>query len=221
LNWDGFSRFWTQAVRWTVPANDANGLEVRAVPVGEQVLVEADALGPDQQYLNGLATTVTVVPVGSNSASKEVQLKQTAPGHYEGYFTPDEKDGGGYTMNVQASVKPTPGSAEEKAAVQRSQNGELKLSRTIGLPPSYSAEYKQLGVNTLLLQDIARITGGQVLSLQKPEEAFRPGLQTISHPYSLVPWLLLAAIILLPFDIALRHLNPPWMRRKRKVVAQI
>ncbi len=218
LNWSNFSRFWTQAVRWTVPASDTSGLEVRAVSQGDQVMVEADALGPDQQFLNGLDTIVTVASLEQGGTPKEVRLKQTAPGHYQGFFTSDDKNNNGYTMTVKASTKTTPGSPEEKAAVQRLQGDQLRLTRTLGLPPAYSAEYKLLGINTLLLQDIARLTGGKVLNSQNSAEAFRPGLELALQPYSLVPWLLVFAIALWPFDIALRHLNPSYVRRKRKPV---
>jgi uncharacterized membrane protein len=205
LGWDNFGRFWAQAVRWTVPENEVSGLEVRATPQGDQVLVQADAVSADQTYLNGLNTTVTVVPLDPNDTKKQVVLKQTGPGHYEGYFTPESE--GGYTMTVQAA--PSDGSA-----LQPGQG--LGMSRTLAMPPSYSPEYKQLGINTILLQDLSNQSGGQVLNLQHPEDAFRPGRQSASYNRELWPWLLALALLLLPLDIAVRHFNPSLKKKRPK-----
>lgn len=211
LSWDNFGRFWAQALRWTVPENEAGGLEVRATPQGDRVLVQADAINADQRYINGLNTTVTVVPVGPNGTKKEVVLQQTGPGHYEGYFTPD--DNSGYSLTVNAA----PPNAAAQAQSGTVQSGDLTLSRTLGLPTSYSPEYKQLGLNTLLLQDITNMTGGQTLNLQKPEDAFRPGRESATYNRELWPWLLGLAILLLPFDIAIRVFNPSFKRRAKRI----
>ncbi len=210
MAWEGFGRFWSQAVRWTVPENEAGGLEVRATAAGDRVLVQADAISADQRYLNGLDTSVTVVPVRPDGTKKEVVLKQTAPGHYEGYFTPD--DDSGYSLTVQAANK---AGAAAQTPTNLTQNGEVKLTRTLGLPPSYSPEYKQLGLNNLLLQDVASLTGGQVLNIQKPEDAFRPGLETITYNREMWPWLLALAILLLPLDIGVRIFNSSFRKRRK------
>lgn len=210
LSWDGFGKFWSQAVRWTVPENEVGGLEVRTSTVGDQVLVQADAISADQRYLNGLNTTVTVVPVAVNGTTKNIVLQQTGPGHYEGYFTPDNNDG--YTLTVQANSSSTP--AQSNPALSGS---DVKLTRTLGIAPSYSPEYKQLGLNNLLLQDIANLTQGQILSQQNPQDVFRPGRKTVDSQRELWPWLLALAILLFPLDIAVRLLNPSFRRRKRRI----
>ena len=69
----------------------------------------------------------------------------------------------------------------------------------------YSSEYKQLEGSADLLEGLAAITGGSVIS--RPSESFGPGLPPAYGDVSLTWWLLMAVAILLPLDVALRRLN--------------
>ncbi len=192
LSWSDFPRFWSQMVRWTIAANEAGGLQIQTKVQGNRIYVQADALDADSQYLNNLDAKALVVSSSLSGTKEEITLKQTAPGHYEGYFTP--RDTGSFIVNVQAGGK-TGASADKP----------VNLTQTVGAVASYSPEYKQLGTNTALLEEIANLTGGKVLS--DPLQAFRNDLSRTTRSQELWPWLLLLAILLFPLDIGIRRVN--------------
>ncbi len=214
LTWPDFPRFWSQVVRWTVAENSSEGLQVQTAPSGNQIKVSADALGSDSSYLNGLEVKAKV-STGPNSPAEEVVLRQTAPGHYEGYFTP--KQTSSYLVQVESSGQPGQKLTGAIAGTVEAQ----KLSQTVGASANYSPEYKQLGTNNLLLRDIAAMTGGRVLT--GPEEVFADTGQRSPQHHPIWPWLLLAALLLLPLDIAARtvRFSPSgWRKSYREYKAQ-
>ena len=88
--------------------------------------------------------------------------------------------------------------------VEETSEGERR-STIAGLVVPYSPEYKQLEGSADLLEGLAAITGGSVLS--NPSESFGPGLPPAYGDVPLTWWLLMAVAIPLPFDVALRRLN--------------
>ncbi len=200
LNWNDFPRFWAQTVRWTIAENDTGGLQVSTKTVGNRVVVTADALTSDSQYLNGLEVKASVVNSNQGSGgNEEISLTQTAPGHYEGSFVP--KNTGSYIVNVQGG--------EGLSGSTTTGNGNSvtvgNLSQTVGAVASYSPEYKQLGTNRALLEEIAGLTGGRVLT--SPAEAFSNDLQRTNRSQPLWPWLLALLLLLFPLDIGIRRVN--------------
>jgi hypothetical protein len=194
LSWKDFPKFWSQVVRWTVAENEAGGLQVQTKTVGNRIYVTADAISPSSQYLNGLDVKAKVVASSLNS-QEDVTLTQTAPGHYEGYFTP--KNTGSFIVNVQGQSSTTGSTTPD--------NQNINLTQTVGAVAAYSPEYKQLGSNEALLKDIAGLTGGKVLT--DPSQAFRDDLRSTTHQQELWPWLMLLAILLFPLDIAIRRVR--------------
>ncbi len=200
LTWPDFPRFWSQLVRWTVPENKSEGLQVQTSVVGNRVRVTADALSLDSQFLNGLDVKAKVTSGGSTPQNEEVNLTQTAPGHYEGYFTP--RQDGSYLVNVQGTGQP---GQVLNGTTKISPTEPLKLVQTIGGASAYSPEYRQLGTNDLLLKDIASLTNGRFLTA--PEQTFQGGKASSTQQHTLWPWLVLLAVLLLPIDIAARTLR--------------
>jgi uncharacterized membrane protein len=199
LGWQEFPRFWSQVVRWSVAENEAGGLQVQTKMVGNRIYVTADALSLDSQYLNGLEVKAKVVASNLSGNQEEVTLVQTAPGHYEGYFTP--KGAGSYIVNVQGA-----GQAQVSGATGNA-NQDVNLKQTVGAVAAYSPEYKQLGNNLDLLKEIATLTGGRTLNLNQPELAFTNDLSRTTRQQELWMWLLLLAILLFPLDIAVRRIR--------------
>ncbi len=193
LGWDGFSQFWAQTARWTIPQSDAAGLQVRTQTVGNKIVIQADALNADSQYLNGLEVKASIVTSNLSGQQDAIVLQQTAPGHYEAYFTP--KQPGSYLVNVQAL-------GQDSASKT---GGDVALTQMIGAVQNYSPEYRQLGTNTALLDEVANLTGGQTLT--KPEQAFLNNLTRTTRSQDLWPWLLLLAILLFPLDVGVRRIT--------------
>ena len=97
--WDGFSRFWTQVVRWTIVERAGVPVEVGVALEGETARVTVDAANEDGTFVNGLDASVSVV--GPEGEPMRVALAQTAPGRYEGTFVPHTE--GAYLMRLTAS----------------------------------------------------------------------------------------------------------------------
>jgi uncharacterized membrane protein len=189
ISWQDFPRFWSQAVRWTITEGASNNLESRVLLEGKQARLIVDARDNAGDFLNGLDLRASVVDPTLESVG--LQLRQVAPGRYEALFTPGSE--GAYFLGI---------SGEGLVSDQ-----PLQLRQTTGWVMSYSPEYDvQLrGVDVNLLNDIASLTGGRDMS----EDATLPfvhNLMARSAYTPLWPLLLLAALLLLPLDVAIRRL---------------
>jgi uncharacterized membrane protein len=186
VGWEGFARFWSQAVRWTITEGTDELLEARIVDDGERARLIVDARAADGSFLNGLALTTALVDPDLEGV--QLPLQQTAPGRYELTFTP--QDEGAYFLRI-AGVDTT---------------GTEVRSRATGWVRSYSPEYTaRRGDGAALLSEIAALTDGRSL-LGEPAAAFDHTLAAQTGQTPLAFALLLAAALLLPLDIAVRRL---------------
>jgi hypothetical protein len=190
VEWDGFSRFWAQAVRWTVLDRSAVPVEVAVALEGEQARVTADVVEEDGAFVNGLDASVTVV--GPAGEPVRVQLAQTAPGRYEGTFVPQAE--GAYLMRLTASP-PAGGGLE---------GGEDTLALTTGWVMGYSPEYAALEGDPAYLSRLAELGGGAVLD--DPAATLSHDLKGVGVRRDLWPYLLGLAVLLLPIDVGVRRL---------------
>ncbi len=185
VRWDGFPAFWAQAVRWTITQGRDSNVETAVTFSGEQARLTVDARGSDGDFLNNLAAEANVVaPDGTVS---NLQLQQVAPGRYEADFTPSGD--GAYFIRVAGT----------------SEGEEATIGQTSGWVLGYSPEYRQFEANPGLLENLAELSGGRDL-LGLETAVFDHNLPSDVTRRPIWPWLTLAAVILLPFDIALRRL---------------
>ncbi|MBN1285912.1 MAG: VWA domain-containing protein [Anaerolineae bacterium] len=213
LQWENFARFWSQVVRWTITEGVNDNIEVIVEPRGDQTLIRVDALDRDGRYLNGLDLTARVID--PELKALDIQLDQVAPGRYEGVFAPTAE--GAYFIGVAgvAGQVAEPGAQDGAATVPQT------IMQTTGWVLSYSPEYRALDADFSSLERIAALTGGR--ALEQPSQAFDHNLVAQRAPTPLWPWLLLAVVVLLPFDIAVRRLvisRSDW-ERIREAVADI
>ncbi len=189
VTWADYTRFWSQAVRWTITEGTSNNLETRVVMEGEQARIVVDARDNDGNFLNELDLRASVASPTLDSVA--LQLRQVAPGRYEAVFTPDQE--GAYFLGIsgETAINDQP----------------FNVTQTSGWVMSYSPEYdiRQRGADLNLLRDIAELTGGQDMS-EDPSLPFVHNLTARNARTPLWPWLLLAAMLLLPLDIAVRRL---------------
>ena len=183
VTWDGFPRFWSQVVRWTLPEQTDVPVEVAVTREGREARIVADAIDAEGAFLNGLDLRVRVV--APDGAAEEVALAQTGPGRYAGTFTPGEP--GAYLMRLA-------GTAEDGAS----------LGLTTGWVAAYSDEYVAPGADPAYLARLAGLGGGRVL--EAPDAAFDHTLKARGERRDLWPTLLAVAACLLPFDVAVRRL---------------
>jgi uncharacterized membrane protein len=186
LSWDGFPRFWAQVVRWTIVEGSGGGVETQITLAGEQALVTTEILDSAGNYRNDLDVTLSLID--PKLEQQTILLSQTAPGLYEGAFQPDQT--GIYLLHVTGQ-----------------EGEELVAAQTRGFVMSYSPEYRAAPTESTLLADLATIGGGRVLPFNAPAEAFAHTLPPVRGASDLWPWLLAAAILLLPLDVGLRRIS--------------
>lgn len=196
ITWDGYADFWNQVVRWTITDTTTNNVEARVIERGERAMVIVDVRDMQGNFLNGLQMDAAVA--SANLERITLRLQQTAPGRYEGSFTPTNE--GAYFITVAGSTPPDADVLVPQTVVQ-----------TTGWVLSYSAEYRvemtiagrDAPLN--LLHRIAAITGGGSLKTS-PEDVFLHNLDQEQAAKPIWPYLLLAALLLLPLDVAVRRL---------------
>lgn len=182
VSWEDFTRFWNQAVRWTITDGGSDSLETRVVMEETQARIVVDARTEGGDFLNGLELSASVVT--PDLQNRRITLNQVAPGRYEATFTPDGE--GAYLLAVNGT--------EAEAAV----------SQTSGWVMSYSREYLT-GNAPSVLPRLAALTEGSRLDEQLTG-AFAHTLTARAGVTPIFPFLLLVALLLLPLDIAIRRL---------------
>jgi uncharacterized membrane protein len=190
VTWEGFSRFWAQAVRWTIVEQADVPVEMVVSLEGERARLTVDTVDEDGAFVNGLDASVSVV--GPDGEPVLVALTQTAPGRYEGTFVPQAE--GVHVMRLTASP-PDGGGVEGE---------ENLLALTIGWVMGYSPEYAALEGDPGYLAGLAELGGGTALT--QPAEAIAHDVRGAGVRRDLWPYLLGLAALLLPFDVGVRRL---------------
>ena len=183
VTWDEFGRFWAQVVRWTIVERAEVPVEMAVTLEGEVAHITVDAQDADGTFVNGLDASVSVV--GPDGEAVLVALVQTAPGRYEGTFVPQAE--GAHVMRLIGSME-----------------GEEVVALTTGWVMGYSPEYASLEGDPTYLSGLAELGNGIVLA--EPAAAIAHDLRGTGVRRDLWPYLLGLAILLLPFDIAVRRL---------------
>ncbi len=184
LPWSGFASFWSRTVGWTI-STAPQDLQLATRVEGDRTLVTVDALDPSGGYRNGLGVVGTVV--GPDGTPHELSLRQTAPGRYEGDLG---------TLNEGAHLL---------AIVARDGGGTPQAATSGGVIVPYSPEYAlPRGDRSTALAQARELTGGGELA--DPAAAFAHTLPLAEQARAIWPPLLIFAISLLPFDIAIRRL---------------
>ena len=195
-SWDGYDKFFSQMVRWTMrPAGDAGNFTVSTQVREGKVQVIVDAFDKDDAYLNFLDVNATLV--GPTLDPQDLRLRQTAPGRYVGEFEAGRS--GSYFLSIQ------PGA------------GQSLLRTGINVP--YSAEFRDRETNEALLTSLASLepeggAAGQVIRVpldqppadwQSEVNTFRRDIApTVSSNY-VWPWLVLLAGCLFFGDVLVRR----------------
>jgi hypothetical protein len=165
-----------------------DSLPMSARVVRGELRVEVDALGPDDRFINGLDSELTIDgPLGSPERERRVvPLRQQAPGLYSARL-PLERNG---TFTLGAVHR------RDGRVVARS-HGQVSHP--------YPAEYAAGGPDLQLLRRAAQVTGGG--ALEDVGGIFDPGDERVLSRRPLWPDLLLWAVLLFVLDLALRRLH--------------
>ncbi|MCC7369734.1 MAG: VWA domain-containing protein [Chloroflexi bacterium] len=184
-SWPDGAKFWQQAVRWTFPEPTRATFPVQAEVIGDQVTLRAQSVRPDGRFGDLLDTRVTIVaPDGS---AREIDLPQTAPGTY-----------------ALSTTIGAPGAYQ--ARFVQYEAGKPAREETVGFTVRGGAEQRSVGVNTALLERLASRTGGK--QIVDPTQAFdRDNRVHGEKPTPIWWWFALAALLLVPLDVAVRRVS--------------
>ncbi len=185
LAWNGFNTFVAQLTNWILPQQDSGGIQTTFANDGEQTtlqIVSTDANGRPRDVLETNAQIVA--PDGS---TQSITLNPNAPGTY--------------SAPVNAS---TPGIYLAQVT-QKDASGNPIASATSGLVIPYSPEYKMTNSNATVLPTLANATNGRQLT--EPAQAFEPFTIPTARTQPIWEYLLLAAALLFPLDVAARRLR--------------
>lgn len=182
VQWEQFPRFWAQVVDYSITESAENNIETQLLSDGIDTRIIVNARDDDGVFLNNLPLVASVV--SPDNTVERVPLSQTAPGRYEAVFRPETE--GAYFVAVN-------------------DQGNAAITDIAGTVVGYSPEYARVDPNERLLAELAELTGGRSLA-GDPQAAFAITQEPRTAAAPIWPGLLLAAMILLPFDIAVRRL---------------
>lgn len=186
--WPQFPDVLAAWVKWTFPQFSTDPYHVQATVEGGAAELKITAQG-------GRTDQLTVTVAGEDGRTRTLQAVPEAPGEYT--VRMEDAEPGAYLMQISAS----------EAAGDSPSGGALA-----GFVIPYSPEFRLAGGDEGhgTLAEIAALTGGRVLSLDEPGEAFRIERVPARDRIDLVRPLLIAALLLWLADIAVRRLSLPW-----------
>ncbi len=184
LPWSDFARFWSRTVGWTISATPQD-LQLNTQTSGGRTTVSVDARDSSGTFRNGLTVVGTIV--GPGGERKDVTLRQIAPGRY------------------QTDLGTLAEGSHLLAIVARDGDGTPQAATSGGLSVPYSPEYALPRTDrTAVLARARELTGGTELT--DAAGAFAHTLPQAQQARAIWPAFLIFAILLLPFDIAMRRL---------------
>jgi hypothetical protein len=209
--WIGTPEFGTltaQLVAWTLPPEDAEGIDVQFSPgergeLNVEVTSFDDELGPRNFY----RTVLRLVSPGLEPT--QTMLDQVGPGRYAGTVRADEQ--GAYLVRVAQTFE--------------DETGTDAASRTLGIVSPAAEEFRRLGIDADALASYAAAGQGRDLPLADETSATRVwthDIEASAFPTPIWPWLLLLAIVLVPIDVGVRRvaLSRGDLRRARAWAAR-
>lgn len=203
VNWDGYSKLFSQIVRWSMrPMGDQGKFAVSTEVKDGMLRIYVTALDKNDEFLNFLSFAGTAI--GPDLQPRTIPIEQKAPGRYVGEIPADSP--GSYFLMLNPGVGMT----------------TLRTGVNVG----YSEEFRDLAPNVELLETLAglRPLGGQpgrVIGGREPTPV-ETLLQTTSFRHDLAPattsqdsWhlVLLIGSCLFFFDVLVRRvsLNLTWI----------
>ncbi len=190
--WPDEARFWGQVVDYTLPGPELGLLQLQAeIEPDGVVTFTADGVTATGQTADLAPTEATLIsPAGRETT---LNLRQVAPGRYQQRLR--LPDPGAYQVSVTQ--------ARDDDSIETAITGFV-----IPYPSEYALPPTDDSAGQTLLAQIATTTGGHTFSLGES----LPGMQNsqsqiedLKSKIELWPWLLLAALMLWPLEIAWRR----------------
>lgn len=193
LGWQQYRQFWEQHMRWVMRPSTSTELRVTTEDQGERTRVVVEAFNPEGDPADFLRWRGALI--GPDGKGASLSLRQFAPGQYESFV--DSSAAGTYMMNFRY----------EAPADANGESREGNVQAAITKP--YASEYRQLQDNSALAQQVAKLTGGRLVS-DNPILADLWSKEGLVMPVATRPiWLTvaIAAITLFLMDVAVRRVR--------------
>ncbi|GAA3403870.1 VWA domain-containing protein [Paenibacillus hodogayensis] len=197
--WDRFQDVFSRIVKWTFPQFQASPIELTSRLEGGSVTLDV---------ISAAGGALKAIVTDEELKQTEVTLEPTVPGEYTGQLAIGKP--GVYLTQIS--------SVPEEGSEGGTGNGTGGIAATTGFVIPYSPEYR-IGADDGAdkLKQLAELTGGRVLQLDKPGDAFGGETTAKKRVRDLSQALLIAALLLWLADIAVRRLHIPW----RKLLAAL
>ena len=182
-----YGQFVAQLVKWTQRKESEQEYRVSIEREGEHGTFTVDVFDAQNRFINELQLSLNVL--FPSERSQRIALEQSAPGRYHASFAAEEI--GAYYFSLLG----------EDAEGERQ-------TEVFGFGIPYTDEFRRLGVNNELLEELAILTHGNVLSLEdgSHEELFAAENIVSKAGTSLWPYLTIIFLSLLLVDVAVRKL---------------
>lgn len=184
VRWQSFPRFTAQLVGWLLPNQAGQNLSLETSLEGADLVLRARATDVLGQPQPGLALSGRLL--ATDAISTAVTLREVGPGEYRTVVHGALP--GAYLLQI----------------VALDSHGQPAGALTAGAVVPQSAEYRSRGADPALLDGLARATGGRTGI--SPAQAFDANASSAGAVREIGLPLLWLALLLLPFDIALRRL---------------
>jgi Mg-chelatase subunit ChlD len=187
IRWEGYSKFWSQAVRWAIRDETPWDYRLSAQIRGERTVIRAESFDSDEEGMLQIRAT-------RGAQTDELTLMPVAPRVYEAVLS--GKRQGSFPVTV----------LKRKGGKIINQKNDVVM---VGQSPGDAlAEYRQQYPNRDLLRELAEGTGGRIdPDLNELASQKREGQKKTLHP--LENKLIIAALFLVLGDVALRVLFGP------------
>lgn len=197
LRWPGYGQFWGQLVREHMRQKKRQQFDMRAEidPATGHVRASIDAIGADDRFQNGLDAKLTMTGPESRSQTRNVPMRQTAPGRYESDF-PLERFGS-FVLHATLEKSADDGKGGLKA---------VQVAESFGhVTNPYPREYVALAPDLVTLSRIAQVTGARM----NPDVAqvFDPAGESIRYHEDLWSRFIGLAIAIYLVDLLVRRVR--------------
>ncbi|HVJ92388.1 MAG TPA: VWA domain-containing protein, partial [Labilithrix sp.] len=197
LRWPGYGQFWGQLVREHMRQKKRQQYDMACSidPATGHVKASIDAVGGDDRFQNGLDAKLTVTGPQPNGETRQVPMKQRAPGRYESDFPLDRF--GSFLLHASLEKAVDDGKGGQKS---------VQVAESFGhVTNPYPREYLALAPDVVTLSRMALVTGGGMEPTAN--EVFDPKGESIRYHQDLWSRFIGAALALYLIDLLVRRVR--------------
>lgn len=191
VQWPELPSVFVDWVKWTFPQFERAPYSISTQMTGNEAKLSVRSLAEGDIADSGLSAGIQ----DQEGNHEKKRLMPVAPGEYEAKLNVSEP--GVYLAQIG----------------QKSDDSSIQNGSTAGFVIPYSPEYRIANEDgPALLEQIAATTGGRIIDLSEPEQAYQFNPLPSKQIYDWTRALLISALLLWLLDIAVRRLSIPWER---------